>query len=139
MNPLDAFDPIIDALADVRGPKGIILFIIMAGYIFKMAPNRWLPNYCIPLLNCFVIGPLLTGILIGWPTSTEMEPGVHWPNLAAWCWTYKKGFMLACVGWLIHGLVLKQIEKALKALGAKLDANGAPADTVLLMRPPPNK
>lgn len=106
---MELLDPFIDQLTTLRGPKAIIVFLIMLGYMVKMVPNKAIPNVIIPLLNCFVLGPLLTILLIGWPSSGEIDPEVRYPEFAAWAQAYQKGFLIGVIAWLAHGLILRKL------------------------------
>lgn len=106
MNPLDALDPFINQLTTLRGPKQIIVFLVMFGYLLKMIKR--VPNIIIPIINCFLLGPFLSVILLGWPTNGEIEPAVRYPEIAAWSQAYQKGLLLGCIAWISHGLVLKR-------------------------------
>jgi hypothetical protein len=114
MNPFEMLDPYIDQLTTLRGPTAIVIFLIMFGYMMKMLPDRWLPNRWIPFVNCFVLGPALSVLLLGWPTNGEIPPEVRFPDLAAWAQAYQKGFCLSCLAWLGYGLVIGPITEKLK-------------------------
>ena len=46
-----------------------------------------------------------------------MEPGVRWPDLAAWFTTLQQGFLLACLAWVMHAQVLRKwIDEKIPAL-----------------------
>lgn len=106
MNPIDALDPFINQLTSLTGPKQIIVFLIMFGYLLKMIPS--FPNVLIPIANCFVLGPALSVMLLGWPTNGEILPSVRYPEVAAWAQAYQKGLLLGCIAWISHGLILRK-------------------------------
>lgn len=126
MELLNQIDPFIDYVTSLRGQKAIVGFLIMFGYMMKMTPV--LPNRWIPIWNCFVIGPALSIILLGWPGPGELEPGVLSMQAAAALYAYQKGFMLACVAWLFHKAVLQWLEKKRGALSGHNPALPLPPD-----------
>lgn len=107
MNPIDVLDPIINQLISLKGPKQIIVFLIMFGYLLKMIPS--FPNVLIPIANCFVLGPALSVLLLGWPTNGEIAPTVRYPEIAAWAQAYQTGLLLGCIAWISHGLILRKV------------------------------
>jgi drug/metabolite transporter (DMT)-like permease len=109
MNPFDYLDPLLSAFIDVRGPKQVVLLLVVSGYMGKMLPEKCFPNYLIPWFNCMIIGPFLSVFLLGWPSSGDVDPAVRWPDFAAWVYVVQRGIMLAIVAWLTHGLLLKKI------------------------------
>lgn len=133
MNPLDAIDPFITQLTTLTGPKQIVVFLIMFGYMLKMIPNAVFANRFIPLFNCFVLGPAMSVLLLGWPEVGQIAPGVRYPLLAAWAQAYQTGALLAAIAWVAHGVVLK------KLIDDKVTAwkNKPAADPVVPTQPQP--
>lgn len=96
----------IKEITSLQGPPAVIITIIFVGYALKMIPS--FPNRFIPLVS-FALGPLLTLVLVGWPTSGTMAPGLRWPEIAAWMTAIIQGFLLACAAWLSHAKVLRAV------------------------------
>lgn len=90
----------------LQGPTAVVFFIIMLGYALKMVPD--FPNRFIPLIS-FMVGPPLTLILVAWPSVGSMEPGIRWPEVAAWATSLIQGFLLACLAWISHAKVLRKL------------------------------
>ena len=101
----ELIDQLIAEVTTLKGPSLVVVFIIFIGYALKM--SRF-PNRCIPLVS-FVIGPLLTPIMISWPEPGNMPNGVRWPEAAAWAQIVVMGFLLACIAWILHGKVLRKL------------------------------
>lgn len=106
MNITEPFDALILFFVSVKGPSAVVVFLIMLGYALKMIP--WFPNRYIPLVN-FAVGPMLTPVLVTWPQPGDMPAGVRWPEIAAWATILVMGFLLACVAWITHAKVLRQL------------------------------
>lgn len=106
MNPFDMIDPLIQQFTTLSGTRLVIVFLVMAGYMMKMIPK--VPNRWIPILNCFLIGPALSVLLVGWPANGDIAPDVRFPEVAAWVQAYVKGLLLGVIAWLAHGMVLKR-------------------------------
>jgi hypothetical protein len=102
----ELIDAMITELTTLKGPSLVVVFIILAGYALKMIPR--FPNKFIPLVS-FCIGPLLAPVMVSWPNSGDMPPGVRWPEAAAWAQVIVMGFLLACCAWILHGKVLRKL------------------------------
>lgn len=92
-------------ITGLRGPTAVVFCIVFVGYVLKMSP---VPNRFIPLVS-FVLGPPLTLFLVAWPTPGSMEPGVRWPEVAAWTTLVIQGFLLAVLAWLSHAQILRKL------------------------------
>lgn len=94
----------------------IMISLVMFGYVIRMIP--WIENRWIPMVNCFILGPLLSFVLLGWPGNGDMNPGCRWPEVCAYFIAYQRGFLIGVLAWMLHGFILKKIEEALASLGA---------------------
>lgn len=65
---IDALNPFIQQVVTLKGSTAVVVFLIMLGYVLKM--SHWFPNRFIPLVN-FLVGPLLTPILVAWIMHTK--------------------------------------------------------------------
>lgn len=101
----DAIDPFIIQLTTLKGPKLVIVFLIMLGYMLKMLPQ--VPNRVIPFVNCLV-GPVLSVFLVAWPTPGSMDHDLLYPHVAAWVQAVINGALLAILAWVIHRQVLRK-------------------------------
>ena len=114
----ELIDQLILQVITLKGPSAIVVFIIMLGYAAKMVPR--FPNKCIPVVS-FIIGPLLTPVLVGWPTPGSMDPGLRWPEAAAWVTSIVQGHLLACIAWISHAKILRKfIDDKIPALNPGL-------------------
>jgi hypothetical protein len=107
MNPFDAIIPVIDWVTNLKGIPLVIALLIAVGYLLKMTP--FFSNRFIPFVNCLLLGPALTLLLVKWPEPGQMEEGVLWAMAAAWVTAYSKGMFIAVIVWAMHGVVLKRI------------------------------
>ncbi len=106
MQDIDAFvTPIISA----TGPKSIIIFLILFGYIMKMVPNKWFPNFLIPFINCLLLGPLFSVFILKWPSAGSIDPDVRYPEIAAWAFALQTGVILGVLAWILHKVVLTRL------------------------------
>lgn len=109
-----ALDPFILQIVTLKGPTAVVVFLVMLGYAAKMIP--WIQNKYIPLIN-FAVGPILSVLLVAWPTTGSMEPGIRFPDVAAWFTVLQTGFLLACLAWITHAQVLRKwIDEKIPAL-----------------------
>ena len=103
---METLEQFIVQITSLHGPTAVVFCIIMAGYALKMVPV--FPNRFIPLVS-FLLGPPLTLFLVAWPTTGSMEPGIRWPEIAAWVTSVIQGFLLACLAWVSHAKVLRTL------------------------------
>lgn len=103
---MELLEQFIAQITTLRGPPAVVITIIFVGYFAKMCP--WIENKWIPLIS-FVLGPVLTLLIVGWPTTDTMAPGVRWPEIAAWATSIIQGFLLSCLAWASHAKVLRQL------------------------------
>lgn len=104
MNPLDYLDSFIVDILALKGPKLLIVFLIVLGYGLQAVPI--FPNKYIPRV-VLVLGILLSPFILSWPQPGQMPPELRYPDLAAWTQTLMAGFLLAAVSWLLHNKLLK--------------------------------
>lgn len=110
----EMLDPFILQVVTLRGPSAIVVFLIMLGYALKMFPA--IPNRFIPLVN-FVAGPALAVFLLPWPATGMIDPGLRYPDVAAWLMLIMTGFLLACIAWMLHAKFLRKfIDEKIPAL-----------------------
>jgi hypothetical protein len=110
----DLIDKLIVEVTTLKGPSAVVVFIIMFGYVLKMVPN--FPNRYIPLVS-FILGPLLTPMMVTWPQPGSMPEGVRWPEVTAWATVIVMGELLACLAWISHAQVLRKfIDNKIPAL-----------------------
>jgi hypothetical protein len=102
----EMLDSLILQVTTLKGPSAVVVFIIMLGYALKMVPK--FPNKYIPLAS-FVIGPVLTLILVGPPGTGTLSPNLFWPDLAAHVSCLVTGFLLSCVAWIMHAKFLRKM------------------------------
>jgi hypothetical protein len=102
----ELLDKALEEITTLHGPSLVVVFIILLGYALKMIPA--FPNKLIPLVS-FVIGPILTPIMVGWPDTGSIPPGVRWPEYASWATVLVQGFLFACIAWIMHGKVLRKL------------------------------
>jgi len=103
---MELLEKFIVQITGLRGPTAVVFCIVFVGYALKMVPT--FPNRFIPLVS-FCLGPPLTLFLVCWPTPGSMEPGVRWPEIAAWTTLIIQGFLLSCVAWVSHAKILRQL------------------------------
>lgn len=113
MNPAELVTSFLNDLLNPSAAR-IMLSLIMFGYVIRMIP--WIENRWIPMLNCFLLGPFLSFVLLGWPSNGEIEPACRWPEVCAYVVAYQRGFLVGVVAWMMHGFVLKKIEEALQKI-----------------------
>ena len=114
---MEMLDKFITDFTSPHGPKAVVIFIIFLGYALKMWKR--FPNRCIPLVS-FIVGPPLAVLLVQWPTAGRMDPGLLWPDVAAWITALIQGFLLACSAWILHAKILRQfVDDKIPALQPK--------------------
>ncbi len=90
----------------LNGPPAVVATLIFSGYALKMI--QAFPNRFIPMVNA-MIAPVLTLVLVGWPTPDTMAPGLRWPELAAWLTALVQSLLLLCMSWVLHDRILRKV------------------------------
>lgn len=113
----------------------IMIFLIMVGYVIRMIPERFVPNDWIPGVNCFLFGPVLSFIMLGWPGPGEVNAAARWPDICAYAVAYQRGFLIGVFAWMMHGFVLARIEEAIAKLNSTVTSSVVARTTQITKTP----
>ena len=116
MNFNELTDQIILEVLSLKGPKLLMVSLVLLGYLLKSVPkfpNRWIPRTII------ATGGLLSPLFIPLPSHGSIDPGLCCPEPTCWASVVMTGFILGGASWLLHAKLLKKLIDDKVGTGAK--------------------
>lgn len=105
MNFNELTDQLLLEVLALKGPKLLMVSLIMFGYLLKTIPtfpNRWIPRAVI------LMGGTLSPLFIPLPSHGSIDPGLCCPEPTCWVSVVLTGFLLGGASWFLHAKVLKK-------------------------------